>query len=61
MRVLRLWTLISAVFLFASPVARTYAAGQTTAHTALQTRLLASPSTVTVGQRVTLSVVRSCR
>src|SRR5438067_13090225 len=57
MKLLRLWTLIGAGFLFASPIARTYAVGQSTAHTALKTRLLVSPFTVNVGQRVTLSVV----
>ena len=57
MKLLRLSTLIGAVVLVASPAARTYAAGQSTAHTALTTRLLVSPSTINVGQRVTLSVV----
>ena len=57
MKSLRLWTLICAVVLLASAVAGTYAAGQSTAHAALKTRLLVSPSTVTVGQHVTLSVV----
>jgi len=57
MKLLRLWTLIGAVFLFGALVARTHAAGQSTAHTALKTRLLVSPLTVNVGQRVTLSVV----
>lgn len=57
MKLLRLWTLFGAVFLLASPVARTYAAGQSAAHTSLKTRLLVSPLTVNVGKRVTLSVV----
>jgi hypothetical protein len=57
MKLLRLWTLIGAVLLFASLAAITHAAGQSTAHTSLKSRLLVSPSTVNVGQRVTLSVV----
>jgi hypothetical protein len=57
MKLLRLWMLIGAVVLVASPVGRTYAEGQSRAHTALKTRLLVSPSTINVGQRVTLSVV----
>jgi hypothetical protein len=57
MKLLRIWTLIGAAFLFVSPLARTDAAGQSRAHTALKTRLLVSPSTVNVGQRVTLTVV----
>jgi hypothetical protein len=57
MKLLRLWILIGAVFFIASTAARTYAVAQSTAHTALKTRLLVSPLTVNVGQRVTLSVV----
>jgi hypothetical protein len=57
MKLLRLWMLLGAVVLSASPVARTYAAGQSTAHSSLKTRLFVSPSTINVGQRVTLSVV----
>ena len=57
MKLLRLWMLIGAMLLVPWPAARTYAAGQDTAHTTLPTRLLVSPSTINLGQRVTLSVV----
>ena len=57
MKLLRLWTLIGAAFLFTSPIARTHAAGYGTAHGAQRARLIVSPFTVAVGQRVTLSVL----
>lgn len=61
MKYLRLLTLVAGGFLAASAVSSTHAAGQSAVkadgRTARSTGLFVSPSIVSVGQRVTLSVV----